>query len=113
MLLALHNHACADMIRFFKQHDLHTIMVPDVRAAAAGQLTSAVGAQRGIKQSTNEVRWRLPVLWFVVLRRSMPAIPTASPGTPKPLPACLPARLPTAPAVPAVPAVPACCACRC
>jgi hypothetical protein len=44
------------MIRFFKQHDLHTILVPDVRAAAAGQLTSAVGAQRGIKQSTNEVR---------------------------------------------------------
>ena len=49
-------HAFADMIRFFKQHDLHTILVPDVRAAAAGQLTSAVGAQRGIKQSTNEVR---------------------------------------------------------
>jgi hypothetical protein len=44
------------MIRFFKQHDMHTILVPDVRAAAAGQLTSAVGALRGIKQSTNEVR---------------------------------------------------------
>ncbi|KAL4433427.1 hypothetical protein ABPG77_010280 [Micractinium sp. CCAP 211/92] len=44
-----------DLLRFLKQHDMHTIMVPDVKAAAAGQLTSAVGAQRGIKQSTNEV----------------------------------------------------------
>lgn len=48
--------APADLLRFLKQHDLRTIMVPDVKAAAAGQLTSAVGAQRGIKQSTNEVR---------------------------------------------------------
>lgn len=44
------------MIRFFKQHELHTILVPDVAAAAAGLPTSAKGAQRGIKQSTNEVR---------------------------------------------------------
>lgn len=68
--------ATADLLRFFRQHDLHTILVPDVRAAAAGELTSAVGAARGIKQSTNEVGarrgcwglagrgvWR-PVLWL-------------------------------------------------
>lgn len=35
---------------------MHTILVPDVRAAAAGQGTSTVGAHRGIKQSTNEAR---------------------------------------------------------
>jgi hypothetical protein len=35
---------------------MHTILVPDVAAAASGQPTSAKGAQRGIKQSTNEVR---------------------------------------------------------
>ncbi|PRW20869.1 hypothetical protein C2E21_8675 [Chlorella sorokiniana] len=44
-----------DLLRFFRQHELHTILVPDVQAAAQGLSTSAVGAQRGIKQSTNEV----------------------------------------------------------
>lgn len=44
-----------DLLRFFKLHDMHTILVPDVRAAVAGQMTSAIGARRGIKQSTNEV----------------------------------------------------------
>jgi hypothetical protein len=34
---------------------MHTILVPDVAAAAAGKLTSVRGAARGIKQSTNEV----------------------------------------------------------
>ncbi|KAL4856191.1 hypothetical protein ACK3TF_003331 [Chlorella vulgaris] len=44
-----------DMVRFFKQHDLHTILVPDVLAAQDGLFTSVRGAQGGIKQSTNEV----------------------------------------------------------
>jgi DNA-binding IscR family transcriptional regulator len=44
------------MVRFFKQHDLHTILVPDVLAAQDGLITSVRGAQGGIKQSTNEVR---------------------------------------------------------
>lgn len=45
-----------DLLRFLKLHGLHTILVPDVRAAAAGQLTSSLAASRGIKQSTNEAR---------------------------------------------------------
>ncbi|EFN55864.1 hypothetical protein CHLNCDRAFT_145449 [Chlorella variabilis] len=44
-----------DLLRFFKQHDMHTILVPEVAAAAAGTSTSAKAAHRGIKQSTNEV----------------------------------------------------------
>lgn len=50
----------ADLLRFFKQHDMHTILVPEVAAAAAGTSTSAKAAHRGIKQSTNEVRGAAP-----------------------------------------------------
>ena len=34
---------------------MHTVLVPDVRAAASGALNSARGAAAGLKQSTNEV----------------------------------------------------------